>query len=222
MSCTVQFWCLTPTEILEHAAGIISALAAVFIAWVAWNGKNSLKASADQYRFKREMDHAERILIATYNAKKALLGIKSCFEIMANLSHQFPETSSKVISDDPIDPKGTTIDGRVLIEKVNSEEIHNNELIECIPIALSISEKDVHDSLQELSEYFQGVMFAARYLTRYEQGEKGTEQIRSIFNKLFGEDNDDTKKGGGRIESIVETIQSRCLRILQRNKRKSS
>lgn len=218
MSCTTQIWCLTSAEILEHAVGIISALATVFIAWVAWISKNSLKASADQYRFKREMDHAERILIATYNAKKALLGIKSCFEIMGNLSSQFPETSSTIISDDPIDPKGTTIDGKILIERVNSEEIHSSELIECIPIALSISDNEIHKSLEELSEYFQNVMFVARYLTKYEQGDEGTKQIRLIFNRLFGENNDDLKESGGRIDSIVETIESRCLKILHRSR----
>lgn len=222
MSYTTQIWDLTSTEVLEHATGIISALAAVIIAWAAWKGKNSLKLSADQQRFKREMDHAERILIATYNAKKALLGIKNCFEIMDHLSSQFSETRSTAASDVSFDQKGATIDDKVLIDRVNSEEKHNNELIECIPIALSISEKDVHDSLEELSEYFQSVMFAARYLTRYEQGDEGTKEIRLIFNRLFGEKNDDMTKGGGRIESIVETVQSRCLKILHRNRKKRS
>lgn len=222
MLCTEQIWCLEPTEVLEHTFGFISALSAAVIALAAWIGKNSLKMSADQQRFKREMDHAERILITTYNAKKALFGIKNTFEIMNQFSSQYPHAKSAVISDDSMDPSGTTIDGKVLIEKVNSEEKHNNALIECIPIALSISEKEVHDSLEELSEYFQSVIFVARYLTKFEKGYEGTEPIRKVFDRLFGENSGDMQKGRSCIDSIVERIESRCLKILHRNRRKRS
>lgn len=218
MSCTTQIWCLAPTEILEHTFGIISALSAAVIALAAWIGKNSLKTSADQQRFKREMDHAERILIATYNARKALLGINNCFDIIVNLRSEVSGSGSLAMSDDPSDPMGTSVEIKILLERVKDEEIHNNNVIECIPIALSISERDVHDALGELSTHFFHVIAAARYFTKFEKGDKGTEKIRFLFDKLFGEKDENSNRSGGRVDIIVETIESRCLKILHRDK----
>ena len=222
MSCAAQIWCLAPTEILEHTFGLISALSAAVIAWAAWKGKNSLKASADQQRFKREMDHAERILIATYNARKALFSIKNCFEIIVKLRAEVSELSSPKIPDDPLDITHASVDKDILLDRVNGEEMHNNELIECIPIALSISERDVYESLQELSKHFYDVIAAVRYLTKFEKGDEGTKEIRLLFDRLFGEEDEKSNRSGGRIDTIVKTIESRCLKILHRDRENRS
>lgn len=212
MSC---FWCISLDDVVGHLISGVAAFAAIAVAIAAWKGKDSLESWANQQRFRREMEHAERILIAVYKLRDELNNIYGLFRILDKMSTQLTLQNSLIMEEDLDNLNNSnTIQGQVFNQRIDEAEEIKNSVYECIPISLSIFEKDVQIALKEMVEFFSEISVIAKYNTDFGNDE-GKKMLREVLHRILGEKG----KNNGSIDNQVNLIRSSCTKILQRSNR---
>lgn len=210
MSC---FWCTSLDDIVGHLLGGVAAFSAVAVAFAAWKGKDSLESWANQQRFRREMEHAERILITVYKLRGELENIYGLFRILDKMDAGITWPRSSITEKNPDNlNSNNTIQGQILNQRIDEAEEIKNSVYECIPISLSIFETDVQIALRDMVEFFSEISVVAKYNTDF-RSEDGKKMLREVLHRILGEKG----KNNGAIESQIDLIRNSCTKILQRS-----
>ncbi|MDR2874671.1 MAG: hypothetical protein LBV44_01910 [Methylobacillus sp.] len=195
-------WVATGT-MLQGIGTIVGAFAALW-AFKTWH---------KQKITEKKMNHAERILAATYNGEQALKGVRNMF-----ISIFEQDTARKELKkqDDLIQPKEQLVTAYVFYGRLDSTKGEREALIQCLPMAQALFSSELEQAIKSLIEQFWEVGNAAGFYATSGDGiddEVTREAKRKMYEGISPNKNEVTDA----IKSAVKTIKNICLPVLQDN-----
>lgn len=213
MSCPTLFSCFSLPELLKSVNDGASALAAIFVIVGMLAGRKAVRVWEERKKIERKMNHAERIMIAVYNARSALTRIRNPFSnayeqniAIQNLKEVFGKEDNK-------DFGAGQISGMTCINRWDSEKEFYDEIYDCIPIARAFFERDLYFALNDIVKLFNNVRFAAGSLVEQINDDAYYQDLRERIYGISFKDEANTDKGIDEQIAIVESILLPILRI---------
>lgn len=178
------------SEILGAANDIVSAFAAFAVIVVAIYGGGKIRIWDARAKKDRKRVHAERIIVATYNARSALSHIRNSRSVDGQEHDIARKDLKKIFKDeDEVEFNYYQVNGMVCINRWNNRFDSYNELYECMPFAKAFFGNELHDALMLIAGKFNRVRSAADSLAAHRISNKRAEELlERIFENNHGED----------------------------------
>lgn len=178
------------SEILSATSDIISAFAAIAVIAAAFYGGKKIKIWEERSKKGRRLIHAERIIVAAYQARSSLLHIRSSISLDGQ-EHDIARKDLKEIFKDKgkVEFSHYQVNGMVCINRWNDRFDSYNELYECMPFAKAFFGNDLYGALMSIARKFNRVRRAADSLAAHRIDDKRAKDLYEIvFDKASSED----------------------------------
>lgn len=198
---------------LQGEGTIIGALAVLIAAWF---GKTTFEAWRKQQVAARKLFQAERILEATYKARRALKYVRGVMLWAHELS-----VAEETLKADPqwdlqLEAKQKRlITAQAFYNRLNRTREEREALDQCLPMARALFGEELEKTIESLSHQFWIVQVDVdSYIDDDGSDQNFSKKIRYGMYEIGppqGEVNEVTEK----IEAAVATIEATCLPVLQ-------
>jgi len=204
----------TATGTMLQGIGTLVGAAAVLIA--AWLGATTFESWRKQKVGERKLFQAERILEATYKARRALRYVRG----IMMWAHELTAAES-TLNDDPhwqaqIDAKQKRlVTAQAYFNRINRTKEEREALDQCLPMARALFGEELEQAIESLNHQFWIVQVDVEsYIDDDGSDPDFTRKIRRGMYEIKppeGEVNEVTEA----IEKSVETIEKHCLPVLR-------
>lgn len=147
-------WAATGTML----SGLGTILGAVAIIVAAWLGSQTFKTWRRQNVSERKIKEAERILTATYKARRQLAYVRNgvMWAAELNKAEEHLVAEGEIVEGDGRDHK-KLIEAQVFYTRLNKAHDVRVELDECLPMARALFGHEVEQALEALNHHFHTV-----------------------------------------------------------------
>lgn len=177
-------------EILGATNDILSAFAAIAVIAAAIYGGNRIMIWDARAKKERRRVHAERIIVAVYNARSALGRIRSSISVGGNEGSAAEENLKEIFkNENKTEFSYYQINGMICVNRWKFEFDFYNELHECLPFAKAFFGNNMHDAIMSIVVKFNRVRGAADSLAVHRIDDGRSENLLEvIFENYRGED----------------------------------
>jgi hypothetical protein len=202
-------------SVLQGLGSLAGAFAVFYAAWVASDTFGSWRR---QKLSERRIDQAERILTATYKARRGLSNVRNPM-IWA---HELVAAEEK-LKDEEHWPAGKAEQHRLktaqaYYNRLNEEFRHRQELQDCQPMARALFGEDLEQRLAELNHHFHTIGVHVRAKAPHEpEGNVDRaflDKVQAILCEGYPHD-DGTNEMDQKIASVVKKIEDECVPVLR-------
>lgn len=155
-------------------------LGAVAVIWAARLASNTYEGWRKQKLAERRIDQAERILTATYQARRALNHVRSPM-MWAHELHAAEEHLAKKDFWQTLDTKRKTslTSAQAYFNRINAVKDERLALDECLPMARALFGEEIEAALDELNHQFHVVGVAADMIADHDDDREFAQKLRS-------------------------------------------
>lgn len=204
----------SPADFGAVLQGIGSLASALAVAYAAWKASNTFDGWRKQKLSEGRIEQAERILTATYKARRALEYVRSplvsAYE-MSEAENQLERRADWARMSPDLRKKFTTAQAYCnRLDKVLDER---REIDECLPMARALFGSGVEEALDNLNRQFQKVGVAAQAITWGTNDRDFERSNRAVLSNVRGPDmpNEMTEL----VAEKVKIIEDACLPVLK-------
>ena len=187
------------------------------VVWAAIKGANTFDAWRTQKLAERKLDQAERILTATYKARRGLSYVRG----VMMWGHEFHAAEEQMKEKDGWDAQSKErqrrlVTAQAFYNRINRTKDEREALDECLPMARALFGEDLEQAIENLNHQFWIVQIDVDSYVDDEDGTDAefTKKLRRgmyAVNPPEGEVNEITEA----MEAAVTTIERICLPILR-------
>lgn len=201
-------------SVLQGAGTVVGAIAVIIAAKL---GSSTFENWRRQKLSERRIEQAERILLATYRARRGLSYVRSPMMWPSELAEAEDQLKSiEGWEHKPKKDKERIKHAQVYYNRIISRREERRALEECQPMARALFGEDLEMSIEELNRQYQIVKYSADSYTR--QNEFQDPKITCAINAALYEGytaEDDSNKIDAAIKEQVENIEEICVPILR-------
>jgi hypothetical protein len=194
--------------VLQGVGSLASAAAIVFAAWIA---SDTYKAWRRQKLSERRMEQAERVLTATYKARRALAFVRSPMMTAAELDTAREQLGIDALSYAMTPEQSCKASAQGYMNRLSAVRSERIEIDECLPMARALFGEEVETALDTLNHQFHLVQVAAN-MSVWVQA-RG-DYIRDLSSASGA---DGKNPMNDLIDEKVKTIEDACLPVLRLN-----
>ena len=186
--------------------GAVTALVAAILA------KNTVESWKQQKVAERKFEHAERTLVATYNAREALAHVRSPLIHAHELHSARQELEAS--------PEWTTVDdakqdrmitAQAMVNRMAHTQAAFTELAACIPFAKAMFGNDLEEALRELHRQR---WIVRTYIDAYVDGGDGDWMVE-VRSELWNSMDAPKGKVSDAVAQAMAVIEGTCLAALK-------
>jgi hypothetical protein len=206
-----------PADIGSVLQGVGSLAGAFAVFYAAWLASDTFESWRRQKLSERRIEQAERILTATYKARRGLSNVRSPM-IWA---HELDAAEEKLKELNKW-PAGTADQTRSktaqsYYNRLNEEFRHRQELEECQPMARALCGQELEQALATLNHQFHTIGVNIRAKHREPEGNierANSDRVQAILSEGYphGEDPNEMDE---RIAVVVKKIEDECVPVLR-------
>ncbi|XBQ15176.1 MAG: hypothetical protein ABL308_09430 [Oceanicaulis sp.] len=197
--------------VLQGIGSIAGALAIIGAAWFASNTFDSWRR---QKLSERRIEQAERILTATYKARRALRYVRSpmlwAHELDA-AEKELTERDDWPMADAAL--RRRMVSAQTYFDRLNRTLEERKSIDECLPMARALFGEEVENALDELNRQFHLVSIAAEASVDAGNDRDFQRSLRADLSSAGG--SKEPNKMNETIEAQVAAIEAVCLPVLR-------
>jgi hypothetical protein len=200
--------------------GLASLSTIPVLVWAAIKGRQTFEDYSSQKRSEKQIEAAERVLTAAYNARVAIDGVRTPLvegsEIVA-AERQISENGEdlSLVAPERLKRAATT---QLFYTRLNAISDEINAVWDALPIGLAYFGEEVHEALREVAHQRRVIQVAADSFLDDDGSDKDfSRSIRRDLYRGFG------KAAGGdpiseKVQASIELLESKLLPILRAQK----
>jgi hypothetical protein len=198
--------------VLSGAGTIIGALAVIGAAYL---GSRTFEGWRKQTLSHRKIEHAERILTATYKVKRGLSQVRN--PILGGYDLQMAENDLKAKGELPgdEDSKRKITTAHLYFTRLNAVLDDRKELEKCQPMARAIFGEELELAMEGLNHQFQRVNAAVQAQYRFEENTERAFREKIEATLWAGYPTPENNKLDCEIAAQVATIEQYCFPVLR-------
>lgn len=197
-------------SLLSGVGTIVGAISVLVAAWLA---SNTFEGWRRQKLSERRIEQAERLLTATYKARRALGYVRSPLVLAHELkvAEEFLEKQDFWLTVSP-KRKDRLISSQATLERLNKVFEDRRELDECLPMARALFGEKVEAAVETLNKQFHFVSIAAD-ANSWEDNDSAFQ--KSIREDLFSGSDSRPNSMDTVIAAQVKLIEDECVPVLR-------
>lgn len=202
-----------PAEIGVVLQGVGSLAGAAAFVYAAWTASNTFHGWRRQTLAERQIKEAERILTATYHARRALDHIRH--HVLWSAERSAAAEQLGIDADDPAQSREQrdAVDRQVHLTRLEQVSAERNSLVDCLPMARALFDPKVEAALEKLHWCFRCYEAAAMELFTLPPDNATRTALRTDLNAVAKED------GENRLNILiaqkVADVEEVCLPVLR-------
>ena len=189
--------------------------AAVLVA-AKW-GADTFGSWRRQKVMERHIEQAERILTATYKARRAFKYVRRPMTLAYELTaaEEKLKENADAWRDQPDDRRKRLVSAQAFLNRLNAVRQEQEDLTNCLPMARALFGEHVEKAVESLNHQFWIIQVDAESYVDDDGSDQGfTRKIRrGMYDIKLGEN--EVNEVTNAIETAVETIENACLPTLR-------